>query len=255
MRKIIQIFIALAILLVLPTISGASPKAAYTWTNLAKGINYTTFSFVEGKNDRTIIHAFSIDPKQLRIGLLLTEKGRGGYIRQMAKKSNAMLAINGGFFTPKRESIGLIIRDGEMINPIHQTSWWSIFAMDGEEPKIVSPKNFKKSSNMKTALQVGPRLAISGKIPKLKDGGASRSAVGIAKNGRIIIATTSGHGLSLEQMAHRMNDSRWKGGLECPNAMALDGGSSSQLYAKIGRFELSLPNISRITNGLAVFKK
>jgi uncharacterized protein YigE (DUF2233 family) len=255
MKKTVQIFVACLVLLAMSASSGASPKAAYSWTNIADGINYTTFSFVSDDNDRTVIHAFSIDLNKHRMGLLLSKKGDGGYIRQMARKENAIISINGGFFTPRRESIGLIVKDGKTVNPIHKTSWWSIFVIDGTTPRILSPKNFKKTSRMKTALQVGPRLSISGKIPKLKNGTATRSAVGIARNGRIIIAATSGNGLSLDQMAHRMSDSRWKGGLECPNSMALDGGSSSQLYAKVGRFELSLPNIARITNGLAVFKK
>jgi flagellar hook protein FlgE len=37
--------------------------------------------------------------------------------------------------------------------------------------------------------------------------------------------------------------------------MALDGGSSSQLYAKAGKFELDLQGIARVTNGIVVTGK
>jgi hypothetical protein len=37
--------------------------------------------------------------------------------------------------------------------------------------------------------------------------------------------------------------------------MALDGGSSSQLYTKIGKFERSIGGLTKVTNGIAVFKK
>jgi hypothetical protein len=37
--------------------------------------------------------------------------------------------------------------------------------------------------------------------------------------------------------------------------MALDGGSSTQLYAKAGKLKLSLKGFSSVPNGIGVFRK
>ncbi len=242
--------------LLLPATASATPKAAYTWIHLGKGLSYTMYSFAVGEKDRTTIHAFQIDPKEHRIDVLIAENEEAGSsIKRMARKAGALIAINGGFFTPKHTSIGLIIKEGKQVSKLHRTSWWSILQITGGEPAIVSPRAFKPSPKITTALQVGPRLAVDGNIPKLKKGIAARSAVGITKGDKLIIAMTTGHGITLAQLAKRMSASRFEGGLECPDAMALDGGSSSQLFAKIGSFSLDLPGIARVTNGLAVLPK
>ncbi len=254
MRKTI-LFIC-AWLLLVPSVALASPKAAYVWVQLQDGLSYATYSFSNGERNRTTIHAFQIDPKKLTIDVAVAADEQSGMTaREMARMTGALVAINGGFFTPQHTSIGLIIKEGKTINPLHKTSWWSIFALTGTKPRIISPRDFKKSDETTTALQVGPRLAIDGKMPKLKEGLAARSAVGIDRNGTVVIAMSTGNGISLKEMARRMSASRFQGGLECPNAMALDGGSSSQLYAKSGSFDLSLPNMARVTNGLIVLPR
>ncbi len=43
--------------------------------------------------------------------------------------------------------------------------------------------------------------------------------------------------------------------LFCQNAMALDGGSSTQAYAKVGKFHLDISGRTKVTNGLGVFRK
>ncbi|MFH0800353.1 MAG: phosphodiester glycosidase family protein [Pseudomonadota bacterium] len=249
---------SLALLILLaPASALCAPKAAYTWTKLADGIEYAAWSFaLDSEEDRSSIHAFQVDPKKLRIDVVTSPREENGSTAgELVRNNKALLAINGGFFTPAHRSIGLIIKDGKEVSPIHGTSWWSIFTISAEGPKIYTPREFKAIRGVRMALQVGPRLAVDGQIPKLKESEAARSAVGITKDGKVVIAITQGPGISMTELAGRMSASRSAGGLECPNAMALDGGGSSQLYARIKDFELSLPGLARVTNGLAVFSK
>lgn len=245
-----------ALTLLTPAGAAGTPKAAYVWIHLAEGLAYTTYSFAAGDKNRSAIHAFLIDPQRYRFDVLLAEKEKeGSTVKTLAQSAKATLAVNGGFFTPRHTSIGLIIKDGRRIRRLHRTSWWSIFAMKKDGAHILSRKQFRRTKGVQMALQVGPRLVINGNIPRLKDGVATRSALGITKTGRVVIAITSGYGLFLKELARRMAASRWEGGLECTNAMALDGGRSSQLYAHIGEFELDLPGAAKITNGIGVFPK
>jgi exopolysaccharide biosynthesis protein len=235
----------------------ASPKPAYHWNLLSDGIVYTKYSFEPGEQELTTIHAFQIDPDKVRLDVVTadTKQSPGATVKELAQKKRAALVINGGFFTEDRKSIGLLIQSGKIVNPIHKTSWWSIFGLKEGVPFITIPKDFSHSTDVTAAVQAGPRLVIDGNIPTLKEGVAARSAVGITKEGKIILLVTEGSPITLEELARRMKKSRYEGGLECVNAMAFDGGGSTQLYAKIKNFELSIEGISYITNGLAVFAK
>jgi exopolysaccharide biosynthesis protein len=46
-----------------------------------------------------------------------------------------------------------------------------------------------------------------------------------------------------------------EGGLGCMNALNLDGGSSTQLYAKTQDFSLSIPSFSAVTDAVVVVPK
>lgn len=257
MTKTLLAILAWALLVVFSATGDASPKGEYAWIQLGDGLSYATFSFSPGPDEpTTAVHAFRVDPQKFRIGVVTARNEQSGAsAAEMAKQSGAMLVINGGFFTPQHTSIGLIVKDGRELSPMHKTSWWSIFAMQGERPAIYSPKDYQRAKDVGAALQAGPRLVIDGRIPKLKESVAARSAVGITSDGKVVIALTQGPGISMTELARRMGTSQFRGGFDCKNAMALDGGSSSQIYARIKKFELNLPNLARVTNGLAVFAK
>lgn len=248
---IITLLIAL-----LPVQCTGTPKGSYTWNRLADGIDYATYSFSISEKERATIYAFRIDPKRYRLRVAqAADEVQGTSARAMAKREKALLAINGGFFTPEHTSIGLIVNDGKVKNALHKTSWWSVFQIKGGVPSIVTPSDFVLAPDVEMAIQCGPRLTIDGAIPKLKESVSKRSAIGITRDGKVLIVISEGYGLSMNELAKRMRASRWEGGLECPNSMALDGGSSSQLYAHVGEFELSLDGLARVTNGVIVLPR
>jgi uncharacterized protein YigE (DUF2233 family) len=232
-------------------------KAAYNWILLNDGIVYAKYSFPSGGEGSTTLHAFQIDPAKARLDVVIADKkqAQGSSVRDMAAKNKAALVINGGFFTEEHKSIGLLIKSGKVVNPIHRTSWWSIFGIKNGTPFISTPRDFFPAPDISMAVQAGPRLVVDGTYPKLKEGLAARSAVGITRDGKVLIVVTEGMPVTMREIARRMGKSRFEGGLECVNAMALDGGSSVQLYSKIGKFELDISGISLIPNGLAVFLK
>lgn len=254
MKGLIHLKISLLILFLLSA-GGllASPKSAYHWNRIKDGILYTKYSFSKGQLDYTTIHAFELDLAKVRLGVVTASSPGGASVKNMADENGALLVINGGFFSAERKAIGLLFNNGKMLNPIHNTSWWSIFGVKNGEPFIVKPKLFESSPDIEVAIQAGPRLVIDGVVPKLKEGLAARSSVGITRDNKIVILITEGTPISLEELAKSMSEKHFGGGFECVNAMALDGGSSSQLYAKIGSFELSLPGLTSVPNGLAVF--
>lgn len=258
MKKILTACIAL---LLVANVCEATKKATYQWRTLKKGLSYAKIFHNAGTQDAprlTTLHAFRIDPKQFRIDVITSSKNKkyGEPIADIARRARAIIGINGGFFTPEHKSIGLLIKSGKKINPMHYTSWWSVFSIRGDTPIILPQWQVKSTRGFKMALQVGPRLVVNGRIPKLKNRkNAARSAVGITQTGKVIIVATEGAGISLTDMAQLMYRSRFINGLGCPNAMALDGGRSSQLYSRVGQFNLSVDGFSRVPNGIGVFWK
>jgi len=218
---------------------------SYTWKTIDTGLSYTKVESV---------HVFQIDPKKFRLSVM-TAKDLGEKdttAAMIAKKSKAVLVVNGGFFSPEHKSLGLLMRDGKTINPIHPTSWWAVFQMNNEKASIVTPRYFNSNSNVEMALQVGPRLVVNGAIPKLKPSLARRSGIGIKNNGNLIIAVSDNNQVSMENFAILFQKSEAKGGLECTDALNLDGGGSSQLYFNWNGFKLDVSGVSRIANAITV---
>lgn len=235
----------------------ATPKSAYVWSELQSGLHYATFSFDSGETARTTIHAFAIDPHLFRIDLAVADKNEAGNtIATLARQSGAILAINGGFFADDHRSIGLLVRSGEIINKQHGTSWWGIFSIEAEGPTIHQPHDYHPLPTTKMAIQAGPRLVVNGVVsPKLKEEHDARSAIGITRSGDVLFVVTEGAGLTLGEFAERLVLPRWQGGLECDNALNLDGGGSTQLFAHVGKFSLDVLGLARIANGIVVIPK
>lgn len=95
-----------------------------------------------------------------------------------------------------------------------------------------------------------PRLLIRGNIPSLKAGVADRTALGITDEGKVIILVTTNAAMSTRQLAQIMRAPP----LSCSDAINLDGGSSSQLYAKIDSFQLNVHGFSNVSDAIIVKK-
>jgi uncharacterized protein YigE (DUF2233 family) len=245
--------LSLAIFLVIPLfMSNAFSADATKWKVVSKGLDYASIRVSPG-----IIHALRIDPKVYKFGVV-TAKAMGrknASVTSMAKKYGALVAINGGFFTPEYDSLGLLINNGKTINPVKNTSWWSIFYVENSLPKIAHTKSFKKKSNISMAVQSGPRLVVNGSVPKLKPSIAERSAICITPRKDVIIVATENLLIQPSELADYLRKSGAKGGLGCKTALNLDGGSSTQLYAKIGSFRLDVPGTNKVANAVVVYPK
>lgn len=222
------------------------------WKSLKKGLEYSEIRVSPG-----IIHAFRINPRAYNFGIV-TSKDLGrpnSTVRDMAKAKSALVAINGGFFTPEFDSLGLLISNYKEINPLKKTSWWSVFFIRDSVPEIVHTSSFKKDSSVSVAVQCGPRLLIGGNIPKLKSSIAERSAVCIDSKRRVILIATDNLLVTPQEFAEYLRRGEKDGGLGCRDALNLDGGGSTQLYAHVGSFRLDVQGVSKVTNAVAVYRE
>ncbi len=210
------------------------------WKKLQEGWEYKTIGS---------IHLFRIDPQKCRLDLLLATDFEQAALpsKNYREKSGAALVINGGFFDDAFRSLGLLVRRGETVNPIRPVEW-GVFQMRPTGPSVIHRKEWS-GEGVETALQVGPRLVIDGKIPSFKPETEThrRSAIGTTSDGQLVIGVSSAP-VPMAEWAEA-----WK--KETPYALNLDGGGSSQISVKLKNFSLELPGTTGIPNALAVFPK
>lgn len=225
------------------------------WQTLAPGLEYTDASVLSGFAGKGV-HVFRLDLQKYRLQLALTHLDDSvSNIANLVELNNAVIGINGGFFSPDMQPLGLRIDAGKIKNPLKGTSWWGVFYTQNSQPFITSPKSFRNNKNINFAIQSGPRLIVDGKITSLKPGVANRTALGITADGKVILLATSHLPLALDELAQIMASPTDKGGLNCVDALNLDGGSSTQLYAKVNNFKLNVPSLALVSDAVLVVPK
>lgn len=239
-------------LIVWVVLSAFSVNASSSWKILRTGLDYKKINYTHGS-----VHAFKIDPKLYSFGVVKADQfGKGGMTaKEFLKESGSIIAINGGFFTPEYKSLGLLINKGKIVNPIKQTSWWSVFYIRGETPEIVHSGRFSVEAGIDMAIESGPRLLVNGFVPKLKKSYAERSAVCITNDKKVVLVATENIVIEPDVFAEILKSSNKDGGLSCNTALNLDGGSSTQIYADIGDFSLSVAGSKTVANSIVVFPK
>jgi uncharacterized protein YigE (DUF2233 family) len=222
---------------------------ASSWRTLAPGVEYQDLI----RNPITPwshIHAFRIDLKNYQLDLVsatdFKEKQAG--IDEFARKSQAIIAINGGFFDGQYHPLGLRIDQHRQHHPIKRVSWWGVLFIKNQTAYIVSSKDYQSDKSIQFAVQAGPRLIIDGHIPHLKPGIAERSALGITRQNHLILLVTNNTMITTTELARLMKAPP----LSCTSALNLDGGSSSQLFAHIQSFRLNVHGFSNVADAIVV---
>jgi uncharacterized protein YigE (DUF2233 family) len=246
--------IALFCMLAVTGLSTTPVSANTNWKAIAPGLSYKKVENVASFSDGAI-HAFQIDPNAYQFEIALTGQPRSPSIPGLMKQRGAAIAVNGGFFSPEMASLGLRVSKGSLLAPIKATSWWGVFYIKRNHPHIVAYKNYQSHPDVHFAVQAGPRLVVDGKIPKLKPGVSYRTALGIQPSNKIILLVTEDLLLSTQELAEIMRRPEEEGGLNCPNALNLDGGRSTQLYAWLDRFSLQLPGLTQVADFILVVPK
>ncbi|KGE19115.1 copper amine oxidase [Paenibacillus wynnii] len=167
--------------------------------------------------------------------------GKVEELSSLAKRNNAIVAINGTFFDAYTKGdykapYGYIVSGGKMLKN-SSGDRRAIFTYDKNHLAALIPgldfKDRFAAKAIEGGLQAGPRLLTDGKIsldvkgegfkdPKILTGGGARSALGLTRDHKLILLTSSG--ATIPQLAEIMKQAG------AYQAMNLDGGASSGLY-------------------------
>jgi len=149
-----------------------------------------------------------------------------------------LFATNAGMFDSNLKPVGLYVEQGrELVHANTKSGRGNfhmkpngIFYISGGNAAVAETQAFlKQRPQADLATQSGPMLVMNGRLhPRFNRGSTSlklRSGVGVRADGKVIFAISQ-EAVSFDSFARLFRD-----GQSCPNALFLDGGSVSSLYA------------------------
>jgi uncharacterized protein YigE (DUF2233 family) len=192
------------------------------------------------------LHVFSFSPERFELRVLTPQAGTSGdFVRDMARRAGAVLAVNGGFFTPEFAPLGLLVSQGKELNPIRKADW-GVFLVRHGQASVVHWRDLKDLAGVEFAIQCGPRLVVDGKPVHVKPHRARRTALGVDARGRVMVVATEGAVLLSELVDFLIA----RGAVQ---ALNLDGGTSTQLSSR--ETDASVEALAPVANGVGVFPR
>lgn len=223
--------------------------AQQSWQVLRPGIEY--MQVTTGPFSWSRIHAFKLALQKVKLESILAEQfsKNAAFASDFARHNQgSLIAINGGFFDTMHRPLGLRISQNKQQSPLKPISWWGVFYIENQEAHVIRTDAFTHKSPIEFAIQGGPRLLVGGKIIKLKPGLDERTALGITKNGEVLIIITDNAPMTTSSLAKRLKREPFF----CKDALNLDGGSSTQVHAAIDNFHLDKHGFSAVADAITV---
>ena len=214
-----------------PVFSSATVSASSArWKNIERGIELRELQRAATSQDLAVkITALRVAPSRIRFA-----GGSKATASEWRQKTGSKAVVNGGYFDPQGRSLGLRISGNKRLSDLHPADW-GVFFIDGNRARIVHTRDYKTlrergaTHRVLEAIQCGPRLVVDNRFTKLKAQWARRTALGIDRNGKVIVAIADG------ELSFAAWQKVWRDDLHCPNALNLDGGGSTQLSLRSGK--------------------
>lgn len=234
---------------------GFLPSSLYakiSWKTLTSGIEQARYQTQGAQGEALTLQLFRIDlhKNQIQIGQAKDYGLPNVTMKDLAQRRGALLAINGGFFDPQYKSLGLLVNEGKTLNPFRQVSWWASFILNQNIPQILKTKKITVEPSMEMAIQAGPRLVQDGKPVSSNPKFSRKSFIGITSQNQVVLGVTEDSFAEINDLARILAEE-----IKLTQALNLDGGRSTQLYAKIGTYEKDLPGFSPVANGIVVVSR
>jgi len=238
MRRLSSILIVAGVMLAaIPPAAAESAPAAPCADLTVEGVSYSVCSF---------------DARQASIRLFLRDAGGapcGDFSRLAAavagQGARLVFGMNAGMYDDAFAPVGLYVENGRRLHEANTQAGAGnfhlrpngVFWVDGARAGVTETGRFLKSrAHPAFATQSGPMLLVNGRVnPHIHASGVSekyRNGVGVS-DGHLVRFAISNNPVTFHQFAALFRDH-----LKCPNALFLDGGTASALYApSLGRHD------------------
>jgi uncharacterized protein YigE (DUF2233 family) len=225
--------------------SGCGSAVQSSVRGLAPGLEYLDFQVV----GEARAHVFRIDLAQWRPFSILAKSATREVtsVETLAAETSATLMLNGGFFDQELKPMGLIISEGKQLVALRKESDWGVFFIQDGKPSLKHTREITDTHGFSFAVQCGPRILIDEKVPKLKPQSYARTAIGVSKDLKLLLLVTYQAPVAADVLGTFFQEK-----LQATDAMLLDGGPSTQLYAELPGFSLRRPGGTGIAHGIGL---
>lgn len=209
---------------------------------------------VAGESVRLDIIRFDSRNYRLRVIDQPDPNAGGRAIAALMRSQGAAAGINGGFFTPTFQPMGLVIAHGRRTGSLTRTSLISgAILQTASRPRLIWNSEFQGTQGVTDLLQAGPRLVHDQRPISGLDASKKRPRSFIATDGGTGWAIGTTDSCSLATLATLLATPGSLPGLTIHRALNLDGGRSTALWFRTadGR-ESSSPSWSTVRNYLAI---
>ncbi|MEX2220164.1 MAG: phosphodiester glycosidase family protein [Candidatus Rokuibacteriota bacterium] len=243
----------LGVLAVLLTVAGAvmSPVSAEPprFSVVAPGIAHAVFKVRPADAEPFSGHAFKIDLDVAELRLIPAgDPPLRRSVEQIVAPHPVVVAANASFFDKDGRTMGLAVDEGRVMALSNRRAWGAL-VIDGTQARIMLGADIRDPRDHRLIVQGLPRLVVGGRVLQLKPQVAERTAVCAAGNIVVLVVSTR---VEATAFARFLADHPDRGGLECGDALNLDGGPSTQLVVKLPALTLSLPGGWGVPNALVV---
>ena len=184
-------------------------------------------------------------------------RSSAGSLGAAMKRVNAVAGINGGFFSPAFEPLGLVISQGFRAGAWQRSSLLGgLLAVRKDRLMLLWRDEFQDGPGVTELLQAGPRLVNHGTAITGLETGRSRPRSFIATDnaGRWLIGIAQY--TTLQHLAQILATPGLVPGLEIDRALNFDGGKSTGLWLRTKAGEIKYESeISTVRNFVAVVSK
>ena len=241
------------------------PVESTRWESVDKGIQSRYVKFTGDPEDVVGLKMLRLDQSTVKAKVLYAaDMGEPMMtVREMVDKSGAIAGINASYFDENDRPLGYLKVKGHEINDYIATPliYSGIFVISSGKGKIIH-RDFFAPLTCDEALQAGPRLIANGLctqgIQNMIDfrEKARRAGIAVDRKGRIVLFITSppSAGMSWSQLQAILRGAEKNGGINPADAMNLDGGSSTQLCVRAGKYAFS-EGYTRVPVAIGFFRR
>lgn len=230
----------------------ATPTFPVTWETIQPGIELRAAYIELPESGPAEILLLRIDLTQYTFHIHYNPDDPA-LVSEWARQLGAPIVINGGFFDPEYETVGLLAVDGELHGYTLEDKGGMLSVRSGETTiRSLIDFPYQPGETFDQAVQGLPMLINPGGSRAdfdLPDRPSRRTAVGLDAQSRLIVMTIYTFTVSLYQLRDWLVASDL--GLDA--ALNLDGGKSTGLYLNTSRRELLIDTIESVPSVVAFY--
>jgi exopolysaccharide biosynthesis protein len=195
-------------------------------------------------------------PNTSAIRVVSNDGWRYGSVASAAAAEDAVAGVNGGYFQADGTPVGLLISDSRTIHKLGAAKILSgvFFVRDGK-PGLVRSSRFARMKDVSQAIQCGPFLLEDGKAVNGLNNERSAPRTFVFTAGSSIWGFGICRSVTLAEMGQIMSVPDLLGRASVVSALNLDGGSSTQFWARSGDDVTSSSTLAVVANYLLLVHK